>query len=256
MDYTPYLILIISLVGLVYLGYRYTSLFVKINNLENEFSSIINHAFRTPLTRILWLSKEIEGNLSLNERLSHIQKITNATNKILGIVDIVAGIKKISDISGYYFEAVSIREIIEKSMEKYRDSIREKNLIFKVSSFEDIPLLSVDLKKISFVIDALIENAILYTPLNGKILIDSITDNKNLIFFISDTGLGLSIIDKLRIFSRFYRNKKAVLMNTEGMGLCLYLSKKIIKRHHGKIYAKSNGRNKGSTFFLELPFNK
>lgn len=254
MDYLPYAIPIISLVGLIYIGYRYINLFVKINKLENEFSSIVNHTFRTPLTRILWLSKELEEDISLNDRLKHTQNITNAADRVLGIVDIVAGIKKISDISGYYFEATSIREITEKSIEKYRENIKNKNIIFKVSSFQDIPLLSVDLKKISFVIDALIENAVLYTPDNGKILIDCISDNKKLTFFISDTGLGLSVIDKLRIFSRFYRNKKAVLMNTDGMGLCLYLSKKIIERHRGKIYGKSEGRNKGSTFFIELPF--
>jgi len=58
------------------------------------------------------------------------------------------------------------------------------------------------------------------------------------------------------IFSKFYRGAQAKLMNTDGMGLKLYLSRQIIKRHHGKIYAKSNGKEEGSTFFIELPFNK
>jgi signal transduction histidine kinase len=63
-------------------------------------------------------------------------------------------------------------------------------------------------------------------------------------------------MDKLMIFQKFYRSKKAILMNTDGMGLRLYLSKEIIKRHHGRIYAKSNGVNEGTTFFIELPFQK
>lgn len=255
-DNLPYIVPLIALIGLVYIGFRYINLFIKIKKLEDEFSSIVNHTFRTPLTRILWLSKELEGELPLNKRLSLTQNLTNATERVLGIVDIIAGIKKINDVSGYYFEAVSLREIVEKSMKNHNEKIKNKNIIFKVSSFLEIPLLTVDLKKISFVIDALIENAIFYTPKNGKILIDGIVTRKNLTFFISDTGLGLTTIDKLRIFSKFYRNKKAALMNTDGMGLCLYLSKKIIKRHHGKIYAKSKGPNKGSTFFVKLPFNK
>ena len=45
-------------------------------------------------------------------------------------------------------------------------------------------------------------------------------------------------------------------MNTDGLGLKLYLSRQIIKRHGGKIYAKSNGLNEGATFFIELPFQK
>lgn len=254
--YLPYVVPLIALVGLVYIGFRYINLFIKINKLENEFSSIVNHTFRTPLTRILWLSKELESDLPLNERMSLTQNITNATERVLGIVDIVAGIKEISNISGYYFEAISLREIIEHSIENHRDLIKEKNIIFNVSPLKNVPLLSVDIKKISFVIEALIENAIFYTPKNGKVLIDAKFNIEGLTLFISDTGLGLTTIDKLRVFSRFYRNKKAVLMNTDGMGLALYLSKKIIKRHHGKIYVKSKGINKGSTFFIKLPFSK
>jgi signal transduction histidine kinase len=255
-DYFTYIILIISLIGLVYLFFRYINLFFKINKLENEFSSIVNHTFRTPITRILWTTKELEKELPREEKMDFIKNIINATNKILGVVDIIAGIKKIDNLSDYYFEAVSIREITEKSMIKYAEKIREKNLSFQVSSFKDIPMLSVDLKKISFVMDTLIENAICYTPQNGKIIIDCISNRNYLNFYISDTGLGLNFIDKLRIFSKFYRNKKVIPMNTDGMGLCLYLSRKIMKRHKGEIYAKSKGRNKGSTFFLILPFKK
>ena len=100
------------------------------------------------------------------------------------------------------------------------------------------------------------ENAIFYTPKDGKILIDSIVRSNKIIFYITDTGLGLNFTDKMRLFSRFYRSKEAKLMNTDGLGLGLYLSKVIIARHRGKIYAKSKGRNKGSAFFIELPFSK
>jgi signal transduction histidine kinase len=174
----------------------------------------------------------------------------------LGVVDALVGIKNINDISGYFFEAVSMREIVEKSISKYRDGINKKNINFQVSIFNNIPLLTVDLKKISFVIDTLIENAIFYTGRDGKILINSISDSRKLTLFISDTGIGLGFIDKIKIFSKFYRNKKAKLMNPDGMGLRLYLSKQIIKRHNGKIYAKSNGFDEGTTFFVELPFHK
>jgi two-component system sensor histidine kinase VicK len=249
-------LIIISLILLIYLFIRYLILQSKINKLENEFTSIVNHTFRTPITRILWIIKELEKDLPIEEKLLYLQNLENTTEKILAIVEIIAGIKKIDDLSGYHFEAISLREIVEKSIQNYRDKIREKKLEFNVSSFQNIPLLSVDLKKITFVINTLIENAIFYTPKDGKILIGCLSNKKGLIFYISDNGIGLNNFDKLRIFSRFYRNKKATLMNTDGIGLCLYLSKKIIKRHHGEIYAKSKGVNKGSTFFVKIPFKK
>ena len=245
----------IFFISIVYICYDYVLLKIRSDKLEKEIVSIVNHSFRTPLTGIIWELKELEKNIPQNEKFLHLQSINNASNKILNVVDVLVGIKNVKDISGYFFEAISIREIVEKSIKKYRDIINKKNINFQVSTFKDIPLLTVDLKKISFVIDTIIENAVSYTKKDGKILIDCISNPKRLTLYISDTGIGLNFIDKMMIFSKFYRNEKAKLMNTDGMGLRLYLSKQIIKRHNGKIYAKSNGRDEGATFFVELPFD-
>jgi len=251
-----WIIPIIFFVSILYVCYQYIVFKIKEGELEEEMISIINHTFRTPLTSIIWNVKELEKNIPQNEKFLYLQKVNNSANKILNLVDILVGIKNVKNTSGYFFTATSLREIVEKSIKKYRDKINKKNITFQVSLFKDIPLLTVDLNKISFVIDTIIENAVSYTKQDGKILIDCISGSKKLTLFISDTGIGLSFIDKMMIFSKFYRNKQAKLINTDGMGLRLYLSKQIIKRHHGKIYAKSNGLNEGTTFFIELPFRK
>jgi len=220
---------------------------------EEEMFSIINHTFRTPLTSIIWHSKELEKNLPQNEKFIYLQNLNNSANKLLDIVDILAGIKDFNNLSNYYFEAISIREIIEKSIKKYRDKINKKNINFQVSTFSDIPLITIDIKKISFVVDSLIENSVLYTQQNGRVVIDSIYNDNKITIYVNDTGIGLNLKDKLMLFSKFYRSQKAKSMNVDGTGLKLYLSKKIIKKHNGKIYAKSNGKNEGSTFFIKLP---
>jgi signal transduction histidine kinase len=243
-------------VSVIYICYKYITLLIKEGQTETEMISIINHTFRTPMTSIIWHTKELEKNLPQNEKLLYLQNISNSTNKIINILDILIGIKNIKNTSSYFFEAISIREIIEKSIKKYRDKINKKNITFQFSFLKDIPLLTVDLKKISFVVDTVIENAICYTKQDGKILIDCISSPQKLILYVSDTGIGLGFINKMKIFSKFYRSKQAKLMNTDGMGLKLYLSRQIIKRHGGKIYAKSNGLNEGTTFFIELPFRK
>jgi len=252
----PWLISSIFLISILYICYKYIVYKITKDKLEDEIISIINHSFRTPLTGVIWNVKELEKNIPQNEKFLYLQDINNGANKILSIIDVLVGIKDVKNTSGYFFEAISVGEIVEKSIKKYRDKITKKNITFQLSLFKNIPLLTVDLNKISFVIDTLIENAIFYTKQDGKILIDCITDSKKITLFISDTGIGLGFMDKILIFNKFYRNKKAKLMNTDGMGLRLYLSKQIIKRHKGKIYAKSNGLNEGATFFIELPFQK
>ncbi len=243
-------------ISIILFGIGYIRFYFKIDKLEFEFTSIVNHVFRTPLTRIMWLAKELENDLSREERLSYTQNLSNAANRIIGIVDLIAGIKDIHDKSGYLFEAVSMRDIVEKSMVKHREEIKQKNITFQVSTFTDVPLLTLDIKKISFVVDVLIENAIFYTPKDGKVLIDCAPQKHKIIFYVGDTGIGLSFMEKRRIFSKFYRGENARVMNTDGMGLGLYLARVIIERHKGSIYAKSKGRNQGSTFLVELPFGK
>jgi signal transduction histidine kinase len=246
----------IILISILFICYKYIISIMREDELEEEIVSIVNHTFRTPLTSMVWYIKELEKNIPQNEKLIYLQNLNNRANKLLSIIDVLVGIKDVENTSGYYFEAISIREIVEKSIKKYREKINKKNITFQVSTFKDIPLLTMDLKKISFVIDTIIENAITYTKQDGKILIDCISGSKKLTLYISDTGIGLGLMDKIMLFSKFYRNHKAKLMNTDGMGLRLYLSKQIIKRHGGKIYAKSNGSNEGTTFFIELPFRK
>ncbi|MDQ5971084.1 MAG: hypothetical protein QG566_30 [Patescibacteria group bacterium] len=247
---------VLALASLLILGYYYTSLFFKIDRLEFEFTSIVNHAFRTPLTRIMWLVKELEKELPREQRLLFLQNVENTTNRVIGIVDLIAGMKEASNPFGYVFQAVSIREMVEKSIEKHREAVKQKNITFAVSTFKDIPLLTLDIKKISFVFDVLVENAVFYTPKGGHINIDCVTKSNKIIFFVSDSGLGLTFMEKFRIFSKFYRSEKARLMNTDGMGLGLYLAKIIVERHKGRIYAESKGRDKGATFYVELPFGK
>lgn len=254
-DIPTWLLPTLCIVSVFFFWFKYLSLYLNITKLENEFISIANHTFRTPLTGILWAIRELDKDIPAKERTVYLQNISNSTNRIVEVVDILVGIKTINNLSTYNFQALSIRTIIENSIIKYKAEIVKRNLNFQVSTFKDVPLLTNDLKKISFVFDTIIENAILYTPKSGKILIDFIANHKKITIFISDTGIGLTLIEKIRIFSIFYRSNRALLLNPNSMGLRLYLSKIIIERHKGKIYAKSNGENKGTTFFIELPFN-
>ncbi len=248
---------VIILAIVVYVFFVLYKLYSKTKKTEYEFTSIINHTFRTPLTRISWAAKELGGiDVSKEERDSHIDNISNATSRLLEIIDLIVGARDIKSHGVYLMKETSFRDIVEKSIEKHREEITKKNLAFKISSFSDIPFLIIDRNKISFVIDTLIENAIIYTKSNGGITIDCILKNNKLLFYVADTGIGLSFFDKFKIFKKFYRGSRALASYPDGMGLRLYLSKHIIEKHKGRIYAKSKGKNKGTVFFVELPLGR
>lgn len=243
----------LGFISLVIALINYMKIDRNVNVIETEFTSIVNHTFRTPLTKIMWALTDMKNPESSKNTPFNIQTIENSASRVLDIVDLIAGMQDVGNKSTYFFKAISIREVIETSIAKYRKIISEKKFNFQIGTFNDIPLLTGDLKKISFVFDVIMENALSYTDAGGSILVGATRQGNKIIFYIADNGIGLSYIDKMRIFSRFFRSDRARKMYTDGMGLSLYLSKKIIERHQGKIYAKSNGVNKGSTFFVELP---
>jgi signal transduction histidine kinase len=103
----------------------------------------------------------------------------------------------------------------------------------------------------------LLINAIKYTPPNGKILISSEILEEYFLISIQDNGIGFTEEEKSQIFKRFgkiERYGQGWDVGIEGSGLGLYISKKIIELHGGKIWLVSKGRNKGSIFNFTLPY--
>ncbi len=251
-----WLIPAVTVISIIMAGISYIKIYLKVNILEYEFTSIVNHTFRTPLTRIVWALKEMRDNEVDKQKLLYIQNVDNSANRILNIVDILVGMQDIDNKSSYFWSPISIRKVLENSISKYREIIDQKKFNFKISLFTEIPPLTADLKKMSFVFDAIMENTLWYTPVGGNITIGSIRKKDKVIFYAEDSGIGLDFHDRNRIFSKFYRGDVARKMNTDGMGLSMYLAHKIVERHGGRIYVKSKGRNRGATFFVELPIGK
>jgi len=119
------------------------------------------------------------------------------------------------------------------------------------------PLLAlIEKEEIHQVISNILSNAIKYTPPNGAIEIRSEIQNNSIVISVKDNGMGFTEEEKDRIFKQFgkiERYGQGIDIVSEGSGLGLYISKKIIELHSGKIWMESGGRNKGSTFYFSLP---
>ena len=120
-------------------------------------------------------------------------------------------------------------------------------------------ITSLDKEKIYTVITNLLINAINYTPKGGKISIQSKIDKKSIVISIKDNGIGLDEKERTILFKPFgkiERYGKGWDIVIGGMGMRLFISKEIIELHNGKIWAESEGRNKGSTFYFSFPITK
>ena len=235
----------------------------KLDKTKTEFISIASHQLRTPLTAIKgYVSLVLEehyGKLpkKLKEKLNNVylsnERLIKLVNNLLTISRIEMGRLTIEKAP------CQIEDLIQSCVEEMRVVAREKGLkLFFIKSKIHLPKIKIDSSKIRQVILNLIDNAIKYTK-QGKIEIKikeiKIFKISKIQISIKDTGEGLTREEQKTIFDSFTRGKTSATFFVEGAGLGLHVAKKYVELHKGKIWAQSSGKNKGSTFYIELPIN-
>ena len=99
------------------------------------------------------------------------------------------------------------------------------------------------------------ENAVKYTPDAGKILMRVRPGKNSILFFVQDTGIGISPVDHPRLFEKFYRSSDRLAKKERGTGLGLAIVKSIAERHGGRVEVESR-LGEGSNFCLEIPLRQ
>ena len=97
-----------------------------------------------------------------------------------------------------------------------------------------------------------VDNAVRYTE-KGGVTIKCQMSNVKCQIVVSDTGAGLIKYELSKMFESFSRGMAGTRLYTEGVGLGLYIARRFVEMHQGKIWAESKGKGKGSTFYIELP---
>lgn len=227
---------------------------------KNEFLHITSHQLRTPLTAIrgmlsMWYEGDFD-NLSEAERKDILKRIymsterlNNITNDMLDALEIEGGLLK------FQFIDMSVKEIVEETIDTLKDNYDKKGLYIKFNCEENLPKVRVEPNYIRQVFMNVVDNAAKYTKAGG-VEITTKQDGKYIETVIKDTGVGASKDDQKRLFEKFTRGKNAVKENASGSGLGLFIAKKIVEKHHGKMKFFSEGIGMGSTVTIFLPVKK
>jgi len=148
---------------------------------------------------------------------------------------------------------LSLVELLADLMEVFQPLAQRKSITMDIGSMEGMPKVCVDRDKLYEVLANLLENAIKYTPMGGRVHIDAqVLDDRHITMNVSDTGCGISEEHLPKIFNKFYR----VQPDSEpvaGSGLGLAIAKGLIELHGGTIGVES-APGKGSRFYFTLPF--
>jgi len=229
----------------------------KLDIAKSEFISIASHQLRTPLTIIKGyvhmilegtygkLPKKAEG--SLEKVFDSNERLIKLVNDLLTVSKIEAGKLEVS------FEKAKMGELISGLIEEFQLKAKEKHLHLRWEKpKKSLPKVLMDKDKMRQVLLNVLDNAIRYTH-KGGVTIKCKVEDKKFRVMVKDTGEGLTKRETSKLFSSFSRGTAGTRFWTEGAGLGLYVARKFVELHKGKLWAESPGKSKGSTFYVELP---
>lgn len=231
----------------------------SLDKLRQEFTAMMVHELRAPLTAVRWSSESLIKNLSAAQGVEPSKvkdtavTIETASNNMLELVNDLLDVAKIE--AGKFelnMQDYNLVDVVGEQAKAYGPQAEVKHLGINVIAPGKITL-KFDRVRISQVLGNLISNAIKYTD-SGQIDINIAPDDagRQVIVAIKDSGIGVAREDLGQLFSKF-KQLRGSDHARKGTGLGLVVSKGIVEAHGGKIWAESAGENMGTTFYFSLP---
>ena len=227
-----------------------------LDKLKTEFLSLASHQLRTPLTIIKgYASMLLEGSFGPLQGTQEegVKPIYASAQGLTNIVEDLLNVSKIEQ-GGMQYELAptDVSKIVKDLYKEMTIPAENKKLAFTLEvPPNDTFMATIDGLKMKQVFLNLTDNSIKYTQ-EGFVKIGLTREGKNIVFYVTDSGVGISPETKAKLFEKFSRGEGGKL-NTTGSGLGLYLAREITRAHKGDIEILSEGLGKGSTFRVLFP---
>ncbi len=227
----------------------------KLERVRRDFVANVSHEFKTPLTAIQGFSETLLAGAiddpQNRERflgiiLEHSRRLARLTDDLLKLSSMDA------DRLELEIRRVSVNELIESCLETTQHRAAEKEIQVELDQTGDLPDIAGDRRRLAEILQNLLDNATQYTLPGGRITLNAETRDADVVFTVSDTGIGIPKSDQSRIFERFYRVDAARSREAGGTGLGLAIAKHLVEVHGGRIWVDSE-IGQGSQFHFSIP---
>ncbi|MHA1513283.1 MAG: PAS domain-containing sensor histidine kinase [Candidatus Hodarchaeales archaeon] len=228
---------------------------------RSDFMAITSHELRTPLAIIKGYLDLLCSKKELMTKEEIQSSFKRAQNNIERLEDLITGVSELTRIERGIFslnrKTTNLQSFLNETMLPYKDILgSDFNFTYNTDS-EDLILLELDQNRMTQVLSNLLQNAINHTPSKGrKVTIECLTQLPDKIrITVMDNGAGIPENKEEEIFEAFVSIPSQY--SVQGTGIGLYISRIIIEKHEGKIWATNGGIDgKGATFTIEIPKKK
>ena len=233
----------------------------EISKMKSNFITVASHQLRTPVSGVRWgldaLLSELKGPINKDQK-EILDKCIERNNETIKNIDDLLNTTQIEeDNFPYEMQEVDIGKLTENNIKEFETEakIKNKKIIFKNKLVENLKIVA-DPHRINLVISNIIENAISYSTKDTDIEVSIQTEGEYALIQIENYGIGIKEDDQSKIFAKFYRAENAILTKPNGIGLGLYICKKIVEHHKGKIVVFSTPESSKTIFSVYLPIPK
>lgn len=228
----------------------------KLEKQKDEFIALASHELKTPVTSLKVFAQTLQRKFKKQGNVKSADYLIKMDTQINKLTTLIADLLDITKIEGgklqFHEKSFDLAGLTNEVVEELQRTTQKHTIVRKGLSKK---MVYGDPDRIGQVITNLLSNAIKYSPDSDKIIIELTEDSKTITCSIQDFGIGIAQNEQQHVFDRFYRESGASQQTFPGLGLGLYISSEIVKRHGGKICVESE-KGKGSTFSFTLPMKK
>ena len=227
-----------------------------VDQMRSDFVSMVSHELRNPMATIRGFGQILRdrpGVLAGEKRHDAYDVIVRQVDRMASLVDNVLEVSRMeSDTFSYAFVPYDLRALLVECVEEARASWPGHPV--ELEAPKKLPKPKGDRERIRQVVANLLSNACRYSGFDGSVTVRADTTNGSARVDVIDRGVGIAPEHQPMLFQRFARVRTADTVNVRGTGLGLYISRRIVEAHGGRISVASEPGN-GSTFTFEVPLD-
>lgn len=229
---------------------------IRKNEQQDAFLNAVTHELKTPIASIkLYLETLKTRDVQPEKRKEFYDVMLADSDRLLTTVEQVLQAGQIREKSRKLtISKIDVSELLNECAKLVRIRYKLEGKAIEVFDVPPETYISGDISEMRTVFSNLLDNAVKYSNDKIRITIKTRIYLKQFVeVHVRDKGEGIAENELKKVFKRFYRVQNGSTQNAKGTGLGLYIVRSIIKKHKGKIFVRSKGEGKGSTFIVRLP---
>lgn len=228
----------------------------EIDKAKSEFVSIAAHQLRTPLTTISWYTEMIlngdKGEVPPDQK-KYLEEVYRGNKTMIELVNTLLNVSRL-ELGTFNIqpEPLQIKDVAESVLLELKPQILSKKLSLDTNYDISLPVIFADPKLIRIILQNLLNNAVKYVGVEGRINLDINMQKSEVLIKVWNNGIAIPKEAQQKIFTKLFRDDLAKERVPDGTGLGLYIVKSIVESSGGKVWFESD-EDKGTTFYVILP---